>query len=64
MAFFLYEAPKVLMLLVVVVFGVGIVRSFFTPEHTGAMLAGRRESAGNVVGVGNLIVGYIFNAEL
>ena len=29
-AFFVYEAPKVLMLLLVVVFGVGILRSFFT----------------------------------
>ena len=48
-AFFAYEAPKVLMLLVLVVFGVGIVRSFFTPERTRAMLAGRRESAGNVL---------------
>ena len=48
-AFFAYEAPKVLMLLVVVVFGVGIVRSFFTPERTRALLAGRRESVGNVL---------------
>ena len=48
-AFFAYEAPKVLMLLAVVVFGVGIVRSFFTPERTRAMLAGRRESVGNVL---------------
>lgn len=47
--FFLYDTPKVLMLLVLVVFGVGIVRSFFTPERTRAMLAGRRESAGNVL---------------
>ncbi len=47
--FFVYEAPKVLMLLVVVVFGVGIVRSFFTPERTRRVLAGRRESAGNVL---------------
>jgi uncharacterized membrane protein YraQ (UPF0718 family) len=47
--FFVYEAPKVLLLLVVVVFGVGVVRSFFTPERTRAMLAGRRESAGNVL---------------
>jgi uncharacterized membrane protein YraQ (UPF0718 family) len=45
--FFVFEAPKVLLLLVVVVFGVGIVRSFFTPEHTRRMLAGRRETAGN-----------------
>jgi uncharacterized membrane protein YraQ (UPF0718 family) len=47
--FFAYEAPKVLMLLVLVVFGVGIVRSFFTPERTKAALAGRRESTGNVL---------------
>ncbi len=48
-AFFVYEAPKVLMLLVVVVFGVGVVRSFFTPERTRAVLAGRRESVGSVL---------------
>ena len=48
-AFFGYEAPKVLMLLLVVVFGVGVVRTFFTPERTRAALAGRRESAGNVL---------------
>jgi uncharacterized membrane protein YraQ (UPF0718 family) len=48
-AFFLFEAPKVLLLLVLVVFGVGIVRSFFTPERTRAILAGKRESAGNVL---------------
>lgn len=47
--FFVYEAPKVLMLLVLVVFGVGIVRSFFTPERTRRVLAGRRELVGNVL---------------
>ncbi len=47
--FFIYEVPKVLMLLVLVVFGVGIVRSFFTAERTRAILAGRRESVGNVL---------------
>jgi len=47
--FFLYESPKVLMLLVLVVFGVGIIRSFFTPEKTRRILAGRRESIGNVL---------------
>jgi uncharacterized membrane protein YraQ (UPF0718 family) len=31
------------------VFGVGIIRSFFTPERTRAILAGKRESAGNVL---------------
>jgi uncharacterized protein len=47
--FFVYEAPKVLILLTFVVFGVGIVRSFFTPERTRRILSGRRESVGNVL---------------
>jgi len=47
--FFVFEVPKVLMLLVLVVFGVGIIRSFFTPERTRRVLAGRRESMGNVL---------------
>jgi uncharacterized membrane protein YraQ (UPF0718 family) len=47
--FFLYEAPKVLMLLALVVFCVGIVRSFFTPERTRRVLAGRHEGAGSVL---------------
>ena len=48
-AFFIYDTPKVLMLLVLVVFGVGLVRTFFTPERTRRALAGRRESLGNVM---------------
>jgi hypothetical protein len=47
--FFIYEAPKVLMLLLLVVFAVGIIRSFFTPNRTRALLAGRREAVGNVL---------------
>ncbi len=47
--FFLYDTPKVLMLLVLVVFGVGMLRSFITPELTRKILAGRRESTGNVL---------------
>lgn len=47
-AFFLYDTPKVLMLLILIVFGVGLLRSFFTPERTRAILAGKREAAGNV----------------
>jgi uncharacterized protein len=47
--FFVFEVPKVLMLLVLVVFFVGIIRTFFTPERTRQLLAGRRESAGNVL---------------
>ncbi len=49
MEFFVFEAPKVLMLLILVVFAVGIVRSFFTPERARRVLAGKRESAGNVL---------------
>jgi uncharacterized membrane protein YraQ (UPF0718 family) len=48
--FFIFDAPKVLMLMIVAVFGIGIVRSFFTPQRTRAMLAGKRESVGNVLG--------------
>jgi uncharacterized membrane protein YraQ (UPF0718 family) len=47
--FFVFEAPKVLMLLTLVVFGVGVARSFFTPEGTRRILAGKRESVGNVL---------------
>jgi hypothetical protein len=38
--FFVYESPKVLMLLTLVVFGVGIIRSFFTPARTRRILSG------------------------
>ncbi len=47
--FFLYDTPKVMMLLFLVVFGVGIIRSYFTPEKTRAFLSGKSEFAGNVL---------------
>ena len=47
--FFIYDTPKVLLLLVLVVFGVGVVRSYFSPERTRALLAGRSLLAGNVL---------------
>jgi uncharacterized membrane protein YraQ (UPF0718 family) len=47
--FFIYDTPKVMMLLTLVVFGMGIIRSFFSPDRTRALLAGRREGAGNVL---------------
>jgi hypothetical protein len=47
--FFAYDTPKVLMLLLLVVYGVGILRSFVTVNWTRAFLAGKRESAGNVL---------------
>ena len=48
-SFFCLDVPKVFMLLVLVVFGVGIVRSFFNPERTRAILAGKRELIGDVL---------------
>jgi hypothetical protein len=47
--FFIYDTPKVLMLLAIVVFGVGIINSFFTPERTRQILAGKKESVGNIL---------------
>ncbi|MBI9084930.1 MAG: permease [Desulfobacterales bacterium] len=47
--FFFYDTPKVMMLLTLVIFGVGIIRSFFTPERTRDMLAGKSLLAGNVL---------------
>ena len=52
MEFFIYETPKVLMLLALVVFGVGMLRSFVTPERTRKILTGKRESVGNVLASG------------
>jgi uncharacterized protein len=47
--FFLYDTPKVLLLLTGIVFAMGIVNSVFTPERTRHWLAGRRTGAGNVL---------------
>ena len=47
--FFLYDTPKVLMLLTGVVFVMGMVNSYFTPERTRALLAGRSEGLANVM---------------
>lgn len=46
--FFFYDTPKVLMLLTLVVFVMGVIRSFFSPERTRAMLAGKNEGLGNI----------------
>ena len=47
--FFIFEVPKVLLLLTVVVFFMGIIRSFFSPEKTRAILAGKKEFFGNIL---------------
>jgi uncharacterized membrane protein YraQ (UPF0718 family) len=48
-SFFIFETPKVLMLLTLIVFGIGILRSFFTPEKTRAILAGKKTIIGNTL---------------
>ncbi|CAK0741960.1 conserved membrane hypothetical protein [Gammaproteobacteria bacterium] len=50
--FFFYDTPKVLMLLAGVVFVMGIVNSYFTPERTRILLAGRHEGTANVMAAG------------
>jgi len=47
--FFLYDVPKILLLLSLIVFLVGILRSFFTPERARVALGGKREGVGNVL---------------
>lgn len=49
MRFFIFEVPKVLMLLVLIVFVVGIVRSFFTPDKTRKALEGKPLFVGNIM---------------
>ena len=49
LAFFFYDTPKVIMLLALIVFAMGVVRSFFSPEKTRALLSGKREGVGNVM---------------
>ena len=48
LAFFLYDVPKILLLLSGMVFLISIVRTFFSPERTRALLGGKREGVGNV----------------
>jgi uncharacterized membrane protein YraQ (UPF0718 family) len=50
--FFFYDTPKVLLLLTGVVFVMGLINTWFTPEHTRALLAGRREGVANVMAAG------------
>jgi uncharacterized protein len=50
--FFLYDTPKVLLLLTGIVFVMGMVNSYFTPERTRALLAGRAKGTANVMAAG------------
>ncbi len=48
--FFIFEVPKVLLLLVLIVFIVGIIRSYFSPEKTRKILGGKKQFIGNALG--------------
>ncbi len=47
--FFIFEFPKVILLLTLIIFFVGIIRSFFTPERTRKALEGKKTFTGNVM---------------
>ena len=47
--FFIYEVPKVLLLLTLIVFVVGIIRSYFSPERTRQILGDKKLFVGNVL---------------
>ena len=47
--FFIFEFPKVLLLLILIIFFVGIVRTFFTPERTRKTLEGKTQFTGNIL---------------
>ncbi|HEY3373151.1 MAG TPA: permease [Prolixibacteraceae bacterium] len=47
--FFVFEFPKVMLLLTLIIFFVGIIRSYFTPERTRKALEGKRTFTGNVM---------------
>jgi len=49
MRFFFYEVPKVMMLLVLIIFAVGIIRTYFSPEKTRKALEGKPLFVGNVL---------------
>ncbi len=47
--FFIFEFPKVILLLILIIFGVGIIRTFFTPDRTRKALEGKKTFTGNVM---------------
>jgi uncharacterized membrane protein YraQ (UPF0718 family) len=47
--FFVFEFPKVMMLLTLIIFFVGILRSYFSPERTRKILEGKSQFTGNIL---------------
>ena len=51
-AFFLYDVPKILLLLSGMIFAISTLRSFFSAERTRALLGGKRQGVGNILAAG------------
>ncbi len=47
--FFIFEFPKVILLLILIIFLVGIIRTWFTPDRTRKALEGKKTFTGNVM---------------
>ncbi|MFN8529786.1 MAG: permease [Anaerolineae bacterium] len=47
--FFLYDVPKILLLLSGMIFLITLLRTFVTPEQTRRLLGGKREGVGNIL---------------
>lgn len=47
--FFIYDTIKIFLLLIIIIFIVSLIRSFFSPEKTRAMLTGKGKYTGNVL---------------
>jgi len=54
--FFLYDTPKVLLLLAGIVFAMGVIHTYISAERTRDLLSGRRLGVGNVMAAGFGIV--------
>lgn len=48
-AFFLYDVPKILLLLSGMIFIITVIRTFFSAERTRRLLGGKRQGVGNVL---------------
>lgn len=47
--FFIYDTIKIFLLILVISFFVGIIKSYFTPEKTKSYLAGKHTGVGNIL---------------
>jgi hypothetical protein len=50
--FFIYDVPKILLLLSGMIFLITLLRTFITPEQTRRWLGGKREGVGNILAAG------------